>query len=54
MLYNETGLIQPTYNTNTNLIQDSSSGIFSLSCTGNTIINTPIIGDITSGATISC
>lgn len=54
MLCNETGLTQPTYNTNINLIQDSSSGVFSLSCTGSTMINTPITGDIASGATISC
>lgn len=54
MLHNETGLIQPTYNTNTNLVQDSASGTFSLSCTGNTMINTPVTGDITAGATISC
>ena len=54
MLYNETGLIQPTYNINSTLIQDSASGIYSLSCTGNTMINTPITGDIAAGATISC
>lgn len=54
MLRNEAETIQPTYNTNINLVQDSSSGVLSLSCIGSTIINTPIIGDIASGATISC
>lgn len=54
MLHNETGLIQPTYNTNLNLVQDSASGTFSLSCAGNTMINTPVTGDITAGTTISC
>lgn len=54
MLCNEASLVQPTYSTNTNLVQDSASGTFSLSCTGNTMINTPVTGDITAGATISC
>lgn len=54
MLYNESGLTQPNKSTNIKIINDSASGLYSLSCGGSTVINTPILGDISSGATISC
>lgn len=54
MIRNEAETIQPSTISNIALTTDSASGTFSLSCTGNTMINTPISGDTSSGATISC
>lgn len=54
-LYNTTALIQPSYLNNIKIIQDDAKiGTQYLQCVGNTMINTPLTGDITKGATISC
>lgn len=54
LLQNEVGYNQPITVSNIALTEDFASGSYSLNCTGNTMINTPVTGDVTSGTTISC
>lgn len=55
-LMNESGHIEikPTTISNISFLTDSAIGDYCLECTGNTIINTPLTGDITNGASASC
>lgn len=54
MLCNETGLTQPNTSDNISLTTDSTSGILSLKCQGNTQIICTNTGDVTQGVTVSC
>lgn len=52
MIYNETGISQPSYIQNVTLKTDSASGGYSLNCS-NTYLSTSSFGDITNGVTAS-
>lgn len=53
LLYNETGLAQPSTKNNIVLSTDSGVGTYSLNCQGNTEIIMPNVCDISQGVTIS-